>query len=379
MLLYIQSIIFLAVSGGVGRVLQFIKSKRNLNAFRSILHTAERFLGCNTLLLQDTSCFTMLFSDKRELLGLYNAVSGKDYKDPGLLEVNTLENAIYMAIKNDLSFVIDSQLSLYEHQSTYSPNLPLRMLLYLADLYADMTKNENLYGKKKVKIPPPQFIIFYNGVERQPDRRILRLSDLYEVEEEEHKLELEAVERIVRENPDSVVIVDEAYVDFAGKSAMELIDRYDNLIVTQTFSKSRSMAGMRIGFAVSNPDLIRCLNDVKYSFNSYTMSRAALVCGAEAVKDRNYFEESISRIIATRERAKEELKKLGFVFTDSRANFLFAKHPDYDGGQLFEELKAQKIYVRHWPGERLGQYLRITVGTDEEMDRLFDFLRKKIR
>ena len=140
-----------------------------------------------------SSIFTMLFSDKRELLGLYNAVSGKDYKDPGLLEVNTLENAIYMAIKSDLSFVIDSQLSLYEHQSTYSPNLPLRMLLYLADLYADMTKNENLYGKKKVKIPPPQFIIFYNGVERQPDRRILRLSDLYEVEEEEHKLELEAV------------------------------------------------------------------------------------------------------------------------------------------------------------------------------------------
>ena len=191
--------------------------------------------------------------------------------------------------------------------------------------------------------------------------------------------ELDFVEDILEHNRDSVVIVDEAYVDFAGKSAMELIDRYDNLIVTQTFSKSRSMAGMRIGFAVSNPDLIRCLNDVKYSFNSYTMSRAALVCGAEAVKDRNYFEESINRIIATRERAKEELKKLGFVFTDSRANFLFAKHPDYDGGQLFEELKAQKIYVRHWPGERLGQYLRITVGTDEEMDRLFDFLRKKIR
>lgn len=191
--------------------------------------------------------------------------------------------------------------------------------------------------------------------------------------------ELDFVEDILEHNRDSVVIVDEAYVDFAGKSAMELIDRYDSLIVTQTFSKSRSMAGMRIGFAVSNPDLIRCLNDVKYSFNSYTMSRAALVCGAEAVKDRNYFEESISRIIATRERAKEELKKLGFVFTDSRANFLFAKHPDYDGGQLFEELKAQKIYVRHWPGERLGQYLRITVGTDEEMDRLFDFLRKKIR
>ena len=140
-----------------------------------------------------SSLFTMLFSDKKELLGLYNAVSGKQYKDPGALSVNTLENAIYMAIKNDLSFVIDSRLSLYEHQSTYSPNLPLRMLLYLADLYADLTKNENLYGRKKVMLPPPQFIIFYNGEEKQPDRRILKLSDLYEVEEEEHKLELEAV------------------------------------------------------------------------------------------------------------------------------------------------------------------------------------------
>ena len=146
-----------------------------------------------------SSLFTMLFSDRKELLGLYNAVSGKQYKDPGALNVNTLENAIYMAIKNDLSFVIDSRLSLYEHQSTYSPNLPLRMLLYLADLYADLTKNENLYGRKKVMLPPPQFIIFYNGEEKQPDRRILRLSDLYEVEEEEYKLELEAVERTITE------------------------------------------------------------------------------------------------------------------------------------------------------------------------------------
>ena len=117
-----------------------------------------------------SSLFTMVFSDKKELLGLYNAVSGKQYKDPGALSVNTLENAIYMAIKNDLSFVIDSRLSLYEHQSTYSPDLP-----------------------------PPQFIIFYNGEEKQPDRRILKLSDLYQVEEEEHKLELEAVECTITE------------------------------------------------------------------------------------------------------------------------------------------------------------------------------------
>lgn len=190
--------------------------------------------------------------------------------------------------------------------------------------------------------------------------------------------DLEFVEDILRHNRNSIVIVDEAYVDFAGRSAMELIDQYDNLIVTQTFSKSRSMAGMRIGYAVSNPDLIRCLNDVKYSFNSYTMNRAALVCGVEAVKDREYFERNIRKITATRERTKAELKDLGFEFTDSRANFLFAKHPDYDGEQLFNELKDRNIYVRHWPGERLGQYLRITVGTDEEMDALFDFLREKI-
>lgn len=140
-----------------------------------------------------SSIFTMLFSDRKELLGLYNAISGKQYKDPSLLEINTLENANYMAVRNDLSFVIDSRLSLYEHQSTYSPNLPLRMLMYLADLYAEMTRDEKLYGRKKVLIPPPQFIIFYNGQEEQPDRQILRLSDLYGMEEEKHQLELEAV------------------------------------------------------------------------------------------------------------------------------------------------------------------------------------------
>ena len=137
--------------------------------------------------------FIMIFGDEKNLLELYNAMTGKHYTDPKLLTINTLDNAIYMSMKNDLSFLIDSRLSLYEHQSTYSPNLPLRFLLYLSDLYSDMTKNDNLYGTKKVLIPPPQFIIFYNGTDEQPDQRILRLSDLYTVEEKEHKLELEAV------------------------------------------------------------------------------------------------------------------------------------------------------------------------------------------
>ena len=151
--------------------------------------------------------------------------------------------------------------------------------------------------------------------------------------------ELDFIEDILEHNRDSIVIIDEAYVDFAGRSAMELIGKYDNLIVTQTFSKARSMAGMRIGYAVSNPELVRCLNDVKYSFNSYTMSRAAMVCGAAAVKDRDYLEETVRKIKETRERTKKELAELGFEFTDSKANFLFARHPEYDAGRLFEELK----------------------------------------
>lgn len=189
--------------------------------------------------------------------------------------------------------------------------------------------------------------------------------------------ELDFIEDILEYNRDSIVIVDEAYVDFAGRSAIELIGKYDNLIVTQTFSKARSMAGMRIGYAISNPDLIRRLNDVKYSFNSYTMNQAALACGAAAVKDTDYFEQNIRRITETRERAQKELRDMGFLCTESRANFLFVRHPYRDAEQLFEELKAERIYVRHWNDERIGQYLRITVGTEEEMELLFDSLRKK--
>ena len=190
--------------------------------------------------------------------------------------------------------------------------------------------------------------------------------------------ELDFVEDILEHNRDSIVIVDEAYIDFAGRSAMELIGKYDNLIVVQTFSKSRSMAGMRIGYAVSNPDLIRCLSNVKYSFNSYTMNQPALLCGAAAVKDEEYFREKIRMIVKTREWAKDELGRLGFVFPEPKANFIFARHPKCDAQKLFEELKAHNIYVRHWNTERIRDHLRITIGTKEEMDALFDFLKKAL-
>ena len=193
------------------------------------------------------------------------------------------------------------------------------------------------------------------------------------------EMPLSEIEEIVAKNPESIVIVDEAYIDFAGRSAMELIDKYDNLIVTQTFSKARSMAGMRIGYAISNPDLIRCLNDVKYSFNSYTMNQTALACGVEAVEDKAYFEEGVRKIVETREWAKEELRKLGFVFPDAKANFIFARHPEVDANKLFQALKENNIFVRHWNAPRIDQYLRITIGTREEMETLFDFLRTYIK
>lgn len=191
--------------------------------------------------------------------------------------------------------------------------------------------------------------------------------------------ELDVVEDIIAHNQDSIVIVDEAYIDFAGRSALELIGKYDNLIVVQTFSKARSMAGMRIGYAISNPTLIQYLNDAKYSFNSYTMNQTSLICGAEAVKDQSYFESCIKKIIDTRQWALSELSKLGFVCMESKSNFIFARHPQYDAADLFHILKEQDIYVRYWGSKRIEQYIRISIGTREEMETLMNFLKTYIK
>lgn len=188
--------------------------------------------------------------------------------------------------------------------------------------------------------------------------------------------DLSVVESIVAANPDSVVIVDEAYVDFGGVSALPLVEAYDNLLVVQTFSKSRAMAGMRIGYAIGSKKLIACLQAVKFSFNSYTMSRLAIACGKACVGDDIYFRETVDRIVKTRERMKRELAGLGFTFPDSRANFIFAKHAGVPARRIFEDLRSAGIYVRHFDGPRVADYLRISVGTDAEADRLLAFLRE---
>ena len=189
-------------------------------------------------------------------------------------------------------------------------------------------------------------------------------------------LETDAVEEIVRSSPDSVVIIDEAYIDFGGTSVLPLIRQYDNLLVVQTFSKSRSMAGMRIGFAMGNEQLIRCLKDVKFSFNSYTMNLPSILCGAAAVRDDLYFRETCARIVRTRERFASSLASLGFVFCPPCGNFVFAAHPEYSGAELFRRLRERKILVRRWDGERVGEYLRITIGADAQMEQVTEALRE---
>ena len=190
------------------------------------------------------------------------------------------------------------------------------------------------------------------------------------------ELPAEAIGRIVAANPDKVVIVDEAYIDFGGQSALPLLKQYDNLLIVQTFSKSRAMAGARIGFAIGNPELIGYLKDVKFSFNSYTMSYPTILAGTAAVQDEAYHRDITGRIIATRERFEAQLKELGFEFPPSKANFVFARHPEISGQELFDALRARNILVRHWNKPRIADYLRITIGTDEQMDRVTAALRE---
>lgn len=186
---------------------------------------------------------------------------------------------------------------------------------------------------------------------------------------------LSDIEEIIAKNPDSVVIIDEAYVDFGGESALPLLEKYENLLVVQTFSKSRSMAGMRIGFAIGNKELIDAMYAVRNSYNSYTMNMPSILCGVEAVKDRAYFEKTTKEIIKTREDVTEKLTKLGFKVLPSSANFLFAAHESVPAEELFLMLREKNIYVRYFKSPRINNYLRITIGTPEQMEILLAEMR----
>lgn len=179
---------------------------------------------------------------------------------------------------------------------------------------------------------------------------------------------LDFVEKILNYNQDSVVIIDEAYVDFGGTSSIPLIDKYENLLVTGTFSKSRSLAGLRIGFAIGSKALIDVMEAVKNSYNSYTVDSLSIEMGAASIEDDEYFKSTCKKVIKTRERVTLELEKLGFDVLDSQTNFIFATHNEHNMKSLFEYLKTQKVFIRYFSLPRIENYVRITIGTNEEMD-----------
>ena len=185
-------------------------------------------------------------------------------------------------------------------------------------------------------------------------------------------------EDIIKANPECVVIVDEAYIDFGGKSVLPLINKYDNLLVVQTFSKSRALAGLRIGAAFGNEKLIKYLKDVKFAFNSYTMNYPAIEIATASVLDVDYWKETVGKLIKTREWTKDKLSELGFEFGDSMANFIFASHKKKHAKEIFDKLREQDIYVRHWSKPRIDNHLRISIGTDDEMKELVRALDKII-
>ena len=189
-------------------------------------------------------------------------------------------------------------------------------------------------------------------------------------------LKLEEVEEIVKKNPNQLVVVDEAYVDFGAESAVKLVNKYDNVLVVQTFSKSRSFAGMRLGYAIGSGNIIEGLNRLKFSFNSYTIDRISIEAGIESFKDDDYFVKINAKIIETREKTVKKLKELGFKVLNSSANFIFISHNKVFAGDLYKQLKDNGILVRYFAKDRIDNYLRVTIGTDEEMEIFIEKLEK---
>lgn len=333
---------------------------------------------------------------------------GEQPKEKGVIKLNTNENPYPPSPKVMESIKEIGNLRLY-------PDPAASELVEAIASYKGLTKEEVFVGVGSDDVLAMCFLTFFNGTlpilfpditysfydvwadlfqipyQKQP------LNEDFTINPEDYKkpnggiifpnpnaptgidIGISKIEKIIRHNPDVIVIVDEAYVDFGAKSAQSLLSSYQNLLIVQTFSKSRSMAGMRIGYAMGNPKLIKALQDVKYSFNSYTMNQPSIVMGKASIEDEAYFQQTIKEIIATREWMKEEMKKLDFTFPDSSANFLFASHKKISAREIFEAARKEHIYVRYFDKPRIDNYLRITIGTRTEMELFLKFLKTFIR
>ncbi len=296
-----------------------------------------------------------------ELLRLYSDPTAKELKEKlaALYQVKP-ENVF---VSNGSDEVLNFAFMAFGGQGVVFPEISYGFYEVYADLYrldyekipleADFSVNyENYCGKNKM-------VVIANP--NAPTGMSIPVSQ---------------IEAILKTNPDSLVLIDEAYVDFGGESALKLIDQYDNLLVTRTFSKSRCLAGGRLGYAFASPAIIEDLEKIKYSTNPYNINRLTLLLGAATVDAESYYREKCAEIMQTRDWTRKQMEKLGFTVLPSDTNFLFAKTPDMDGGQLYEYLKTRGILVRHFTNPKISQFNRITVGTKEQMETFINTLKE---
>ncbi|WP_195600275.1 histidinol-phosphate transaminase [Longibaculum muris] len=327
--------------------------------------------------------------------------AGEQPKIKNLIKLNTNENPYDPGclVKEAINQFDSSQLPLY-------PNPDADDLKHSIALYHGLKDSQVFLGNGSDEVLALTFLTCFNGEAPvlfpdisysfypvycelyQMNYQMVPLNENFEIVKEDYYQEnsgiifpnpnaptgllvtLDFIEDILKHNPDSIVVIDEAYIDFGGESAVSLLEKYENLLIIQTFSKFRSLAGIRLGVALGNPTLISKLYDVKNSFNSYPIDRLAQVIGKASMDDSDYIKENAQKIIKTREYTKDKLKALGFEMPDSYANFIFVKHPDYDAQTLFTQLRERGILVRYFAKPRINQYLRITIGTQQQMETL---------
>ena len=349
----------------------------------------------------------MSWQDKLRKVEPY--VAGEQPKIVNMIKLNTNENPYGPSDK-----IIDVIKQIDINKLRLYPNSDATDLRAALAKYYDLDENQVFIGNGSDEVLALTFLTFFNGNEPvlfpditysfypvycdlyQMNYQLVKLDDDFKINVNDFMqpnsgiifpnpnaptgvlVDLEFIETVLKNNPNSIVVVDEAYIDFGGTSCVPLIDKYDNLIVVQTFSKSRSLAGIRLGVALGSKEAISHLYDVKNSFNSYPIDYITQQIALASILDDQDTKNKCSKIIETREFTKTKLKELGFKVTDSYANFVFTRHPEIDGKELFLALRKKGIIVRHWDKERIGQYLRISIGTMEQMKIMLEFLSEYI-